>query len=34
MVYEEDGKIYYERLNDFIKSSRDWFVNVGSSKPV
>ncbi|WFR57145.1 hypothetical protein QA584_26640 [Anaerocolumna sp. AGMB13025] len=34
MVYEEDGKVYYERLNDFIKSSRDWFVNVGSSKPV
>lgn len=34
MVYEKDGKIYFDVLNDSIMSSRDWFVNVGSRKQV
>lgn len=34
MIYEKDGEIYYEQLNNFVKSSRDWFVNVGSRKRV
>lgn len=34
MFYEEDGKIYYDALNDYIKKSRDWFIYVGSKKQI
>ncbi len=34
MVHEEDGKIYYDTLNECVKKSRDWFINIGSKKQV
>ena len=34
IVYEKDGKIYYDRINDCVKRSRDFFINVGSNKQI
>lgn len=34
MLYEKDGKAYFDAVNEMVSHSRDWFRNVGFKRQV